>query len=505
MRRRTVAVLGVIALALTLFTAAPAQAANVGTVVCKGYAACAAAGHSNHGYKKASSVEYWKMVSGHNCTNYVAYRLIASGMSSTRPWDGNGNATAWGTANADITNHTPTVGSVAWWAAGDNGAGSAGHVAYVEKVISARKILVSEDNYGGDFYYRILTKSSGTWPTGFVHLKDSTTSSSFPAYRARLLDETDSSDDSYLSPGDTATVVLSYRNTGERTWSGLRLKARGGSSALAASDWLSAAYATTQQESAVVTGGEATFVFTVQAPTGVADGTVYSQKFVPVDADGDAVKLGTVELSFTVDSRPAFSRTSALVISGTARQGSVLTATTGSWSPVQPTLSYQWMRDGEPISGATSASYRLKDADVGSTISLTAVASADGYRPTTLTATVAKTIRSIWPSTLARGATLRDGQLVSVNGKYRLVVTESGRVAILNRYTKKVVWATAKVGAVKVKLRSDGILVAYDKHNHPVWKTAGARSGANRAIVTSSGKLVLRSATDRVKWDSSKH
>jgi hypothetical protein len=49
------------------------------------------------------------------------------------------------------------------------------------------------------------------------------------------------------------------------------------------------------------------------------------------------------------------------------------------------------------------------------------------------------------------------------------------------------------------------MLVAYDAHNRAVWKTTGAKSGSNRAVVTNTGKLVLYSATNRIKWNSAKH
>ena len=115
---------------------------------------------------------YWKMYSGHNCTNYVAYRLIQSGMPDTRPWEGNGNASNWGVAMAGIADQTPTVGSVAWYRPNVTPAGGNGHVAYVEQVISDTEIIVSEDYWGGDFYWRRITKTGGGWPSGFIHFND---------------------------------------------------------------------------------------------------------------------------------------------------------------------------------------------------------------------------------------------------------------------------------------------------------------------------------------------
>ena len=93
---------------------------------------------------------YWRQNPGHNCTNHVAYRIVRNGMSNTRP----GSDTA-----------TPTTGGRPSPSHDDNAHqrrgrlvgteySSTGHVAYVEKVISPDEILVSEDNWGGDFRWR---------------------------------------------------------------------------------------------------------------------------------------------------------------------------------------------------------------------------------------------------------------------------------------------------------------------------------------------------------------
>ena len=47
------------------------------------------------------------------------------------------------------------------WPGGDSPSPSTGHVAYVEKVVSANQIVVSEDNWGGDFRWRTITRSGG--------------------------------------------------------------------------------------------------------------------------------------------------------------------------------------------------------------------------------------------------------------------------------------------------------------------------------------------------------
>lgn len=171
-------------LVATVGLAGPAQSYEW-TVLCTGYDACATAGYSNAGYKDHSSTSYWSQSTGHNCTNYVAYRLVTNGLPNTRPAQLSGNAYNWGTAFASQTDDAPAVGSVAWWGQAFS---STGHIAYVEKVVSADQILVSEDNWGGDFRWRSVSRSGGLWPAGFIHLKDMgpkvAAPPSYPTYRS---------------------------------------------------------------------------------------------------------------------------------------------------------------------------------------------------------------------------------------------------------------------------------------------------------------------------------
>ena len=71
-----------------------------------------------------------------------------------------------------ITDDRPMVGAVAWWKANVPGAGSVGHVAYVEQVVSRRKIVISEDSWSGDFRWKTITRRGTGWPSGFIHFND---------------------------------------------------------------------------------------------------------------------------------------------------------------------------------------------------------------------------------------------------------------------------------------------------------------------------------------------
>lgn len=66
-------------------------------------------------------------------------------------------------------------------------------------------------------------------------------------------------------------------------------------------------------------------------------------------------------------------------ISGTATVGSTVTAKAGSWAPAKVDVSYQWLRDGSAIKGATRASYKLTSGDAGKKISVRVTGKKSGY------------------------------------------------------------------------------------------------------------------------------
>lgn len=153
--------------------AAPAQAAPSSTTLCKGFRDCADKGRGHGGYGPVFRSSFWSMRPGHNCTNYVAYRLTHGRLVARPP--GAIDSGTWGSAarKAGIpVSRTPTVGSVAWWRPGYHGASSGGHVAYVEQVRSDGSIVISEDHLGGTFMWRVLKRKGRAWPSGFIRFKD---------------------------------------------------------------------------------------------------------------------------------------------------------------------------------------------------------------------------------------------------------------------------------------------------------------------------------------------
>lgn len=108
---------------------------------------------------------WWSQGSGHNCTNYVAWRLTTAGVPY---YNVQGNATAWDTRSRDAgktVDHTAAVRAIAQWEASPSM--PYGHVAWVESVnIAAGTITVSEDNAGGSYHWKTYDIDSPSW---YIH------------------------------------------------------------------------------------------------------------------------------------------------------------------------------------------------------------------------------------------------------------------------------------------------------------------------------------------------
>lgn len=100
--------------------------------------------------------------------------------------------------------------------------------------------------------------------------------------------------------------------------------------------------------------------------TGVCDYTQPSQGFT--ELEGTWLDFGDTEVA-ALD---------GVGITGSARLGAELTAT-GTSSTAEATLSYQWFADGQPIEGATGATYVVEPGVAGAAITVRVTASAPGF------------------------------------------------------------------------------------------------------------------------------
>ncbi|MGA8986612.1 CHAP domain-containing protein [Aeromicrobium sp.] len=413
--------------AALLTPALPAQATS--SLLCTGYSSCGDKGYSNFGYSTHQSTSYWRMYTGTNCTNYVAYRLVTTnGMPNVRPASGVGNAQDWGFAMASITDGTPVAGSVAWW-------GRTGHhVAYVEKVVSPDEIWVSESNWSGAFDWRKIIRSGSGWPDGFIHFADpdrQIISKTAPA----ILDEPHvgaqvlASGGSWSPTGNTydyqwladsqpisGAIGRSYVPTVEQNGQALSVRVTASRpdypTVTATSPRRTIQPGTVTNLSPPGIAGSPQVDQPLTASTAgrwTPTGNVYTYQWL---ADGAKVAGATDrsfvpapehagrQITFAVTAtRPGYYPVTAVseptanvapgtltstappTISGTPQVGSPLTAQPGTWSRSDATYSYQWSVGDRPVQGATASTYTPRAADLDLPVSVEVVATRPGYLP----------------------------------------------------------------------------------------------------------------------------
>jgi surface antigen len=313
-----------------VFVGAP-QADASSTLLCQKFAPCTQAGYPNYGYSANYTKMWWRMYAGHNCTNYVAYRMVSRGMSATRPWSGSGDARNWGVVFASKTNQTPMVGSVAWW--------STNHVAYVEQVVDANTIVISEDHYGGQFDWRRIVRAGGGWPTGFIHLNDEALTATAPPVVSGA-PKVDSpltvSTGSWSKPG----ASFSYQ-------------------------WFA--------NGAPVAGA----VGAAYTPTAGQVGAKFS---VTVTASMAGYLRASSSSAATAPTAPGtMSPTSEPSVDGVPKVGGVLTASGGSFSPAPSATSITWLADGAPIPGANQPTLTLGPDQLNRRITAVVTGQRAGY------------------------------------------------------------------------------------------------------------------------------
>ena len=430
---------------------AATTAAAASTVLCSGYRPCKDAGMPHQGYAQANGTMYWQMFSGTNCTNYVAYRMIKAGMPSARPAQlrpGMGNAEYWGTSFPGLTDQTPAIGAVAWWRENAGGAGSAGHVAYVERV-EADAIVISESNWGSPFTWRRIAKGGRHWPSGFIHLRDAAVgvvSAPVVSGVARVGQQLKASVGAWrpaaatkvqwfangvaLTPnGAPATLTVPPAALGKKITVTVTATATsylpGKATAVAAAPVQPGVQTQTAKPAIVGTPQ-------VDKPLAISAGSYApapERIAVQWAADGQPIP-GATATTFTPTLAQAGKRISAVVssvrtgyttlttgtaatapvlapdvkvvrpggISGSPLVGQTLTASAGVTDPATATPAYQWLRNGRPIPGATSARYVVTPADLKATLSARVGLSNAGYRPITVALAPLTAVRS--PSSL---------------------------------------------------------------------------------------------------------
>jgi 5'-nucleotidase len=173
------------------------------------------------------------------------------------------------------------------------------------------------------------------------------------------------------------------------------------------------------------------------------------------------------------------------VITGQPRVGSTLSTDGGSWSVDDPTLAYQWNRNGTPIEGATAASYTLVAADAGAEITVTVTASKEGFDNGTATS-AALDVRKASSTTSGSASRL----LVFGNQSLTYTVTVRGPEGVVPTGEVAIYDGTKKLTTVQLVEGDDGRVTI------PI---TGLRSGIHLLTARYGGNDQL---TSSVGWPS---
>ncbi|MFT3889484.1 MAG: CHAP domain-containing protein [Arachnia sp.] len=332
--------------------------------LCLGFSQCDDRGYGNGGYRSVYTKSYWNMYGGHNCTNYVAYRLTQRGIAQfTVP--GRGNAKYWGEharAKGYKVDTNPRPGDVAWW----YDMGSAGHVAIVESVnLSQGTVVVSEDHWQGNFDWRTYRIDD---ITGFLHVGGSSSEVESPT----------------VKPAVTAATP----KVAGRAEFGAELTATAGS-------WAPSGVKLSYQwrrDGDAIKGATAAAYELVEADVDAA---------ITVTVTGSKSGYTSVAKTSSATAKVkglALETTPTPTVSGTSAVGMKLTATPGEWDE-GVALAYQWLRDGKDISSATKATYTLAAADKGAKVGVRVTGAKPGYNAIAKTSATVKVAAGVLTAT----------------------------------------------------------------------------------------------------------
>lgn len=158
-------------------------------------------------------------------------------------------------------------------------------------------------------------------------------------------------------------------------------------------------------------------------------------------AAGYAAGAATSNTTAAVAVAAAPALKSAPKISGTIASNHKLTASAGSWSLPGVTASYQWLRSGKAISGATAKTYAVSTADVGKKLSVRVTAKVLGHTSATATSGSTKTV--------AKGKATVTEALSTTKAKAGKIVKVTVKVKATG-LTKPTGTVTVKVGSKSV-------------------------------------------------------
>lgn len=168
-------------------------------------------------------------------------------------------------------------------------------------------------------------------------------------------------------------------------------------------------------------------------------------------------------------------------LSATPVVGTAVTAVPGAWGPSPVTYTYQWLRGGASISGATSATYTPVVADAGTQLAVTVTGAKSGYTTKAVTSAAA---------TVAKGTLT--GATPTISGTAKVGSTLTARAGT---------WAPAPVTLTHQWLRNGAVisgatattykLTSADKGKRITVRVTGTKAGFASLAKTSAATATI--------------
>ena len=358
MRRIGTSLAAVLVAATVVMTGPATSPAAAQTVLCSGVSVKEVQ-KCDPGWAANMHFMHWRMYSGHNCTNYVAYRLKRDGVP--QPSYRLGNADTWAPnakRNGVLVDNKPKVGAVGAWP-------GRRHIVYVEEV-GPNYLITSEDNWPGYYpkgmYRKIkVFKGERAYPTQFIHFKGKNTiNGSLPTVSGTpTVGSTLTAKAGTWSPSD---VTLKYQ-------------------------WLRDGY--------IIAGGtKPSYKLTTDDVGHAMTISITGSKSGFASRTASSAPTAKVASKDVEETPSKVIQSSTPSVSGTAKRGRTLTGDPGDWGPTGVELALEWVRDDGVVVATGTPTYKVRTIDLGRTLSFRVIGLKKSYETVTETSKPTETVRA---------------------------------------------------------------------------------------------------------------